>query len=489
MSKCATTSIKGFPLQLNITGNGLSRPTVANYRAIAENLSDYIDFQWSPHTTGLPITHPNGSATSVQVEDSTSSSTVIFNGFTYTVYSVQITTATHRNWLTTDPQNKNEYDLAIILQQTSAAPGSIPYIVFIVPLLTGGADSTQDPAYLKAIGQTTVATAYTLQSCFVPDTTFASYIACYDGTGAGKSQSLQVFAATTGLIVSSSTISRFTSGTTKPQTIQLPTALGSSSSGTISSIDNNPANLQQYVTASVFSSGLTEATEQNTVRTDPSSAYKCVELDPDSLDEAGNVQVDMNTGELTSTLKDILAERQVIANMVKPQETGPASPAAASLATKIYEFFLTVILILGVVFALYKFIFIGDTGYRQLGEVIGSVVIALLFIAGVGVNFFGKDVQMQTIGGWVMIAASICAILFYGVFYVIWPVPDPSSCPPNPLGAAGIAAAAAAPVASGAATTIAGRIKASATGTWSPTQVGILGAILWATGFIIGNII
>lgn len=487
MSKCLQTSIKGFPLQLNITGNGLTRPTVANYTAIAENLSAYIDFQWSPHTTGLPITNPTGGTTSIQLEDSTSSSTVIYNGFTYTMYSVQIISATHGNWLTTDPNGKNDYDLAIILQQPSTTSGGTPYMVFILPLLTGDTDTGKDPAYLKAIAQTTVATAYTLQSCFVPQTTFASYIACFDGTGAGKTQSLQVFAATTGLTVSTSILSRFTSGTNKPQDIRFPTALGTSSSGTISAIDNNSANLQQYVTASVFSSGLT--TSLRSVRTDPSSAYKCVELDPDSLDMSGNLQIDVNSGELTSTLKDILAERQVIAQMVKPQESGPASPAAASLATKIYEFFLTVIIILAVVFALYKFIFIGDTGYRQLGEVIGSVVIALLFIAGVGVNFFGKDVQMQTIGGWVMIAASIAAILFYGVFYVIWPVPDPSSCSPNPLSAAGLAAAAAAPAVSGAATTIVGRMKVSASGTWSPTQAGILGAILLATGFIIGNLI
>lgn len=486
MSTCARTSIKGFPLQLQITGGILKRPTVANYTAIAENLTEYIDFQWAPRTTGLPITNPIGSSTSIQLEDSTSSSTVIFNGYTYTMYSVQIITPTHANWLVVDPNGKNEYDLAIILQQQSTTPGGIPYMVFILPLITGG-DPAKDPAYLKAIAQTTVPAAYTLQSCFMPQTTFASYIACFDGIGAGKTQSLQVFAATTGLTVSSSITSRFTSGTNRPQIIRFPAALGSTSSGTISSIDNNDDNLQQYITASVFSSGL--STSLRSVRTDPSSAYKCVELDPDSLDDGGNLQVNVETGELTSTLKDILAERQVLAGMVKPQETGPASPAAASMTTKIYEFVLTVMIILAIVFGLYKFIFIGDTGYRQLGEVIGSVVIALLFISGVGVNLFGTDVQMQTIGGWVMLAASIAAILFYGVFYVIWPVPDPSSCAQNPLSAAAIAAAVTAPAASGAATTVVGRITASATGSWSPVQVGILGAILMASGFILGNIL
>lgn len=486
MSKCPKSSIKGFPLQLNITGPGTTRPNEAKYERIVENLSSFIDFQWSPRTTGLPITNPKGGSTSIQLEDSTSSSTVIYNGYTYAMYSVQIITATHSNWLTTDPTGKNQYDLAIILQQTSTTAGGIPYMVFILPLITGGASSTPDPAYLKAIGQTTVPVAYTLDSCFVSKTTFASYIACFDGIGPGKAQSLQVFAATTGLAVSSNIISQFTSGINKPQGIQFPASLGVSSSGTISTIDSNDSDLQQYVTASIFSSGRSVLATSgiDSTRKDPSSAYKCVELDPDSVGDDGTLQVDLETGELTSTLKDILNEREVVAGMVKPQETGPVSGAQASMATKIYEFFLTVIVILALVFGLYKFIFIGDTGYRQLGEVIGSVVIALLFIAGAGVNIFGKEVQMQTIGGWVMIAASIAAILFYGVFYVIWPA-APDSCPTNPLSAASIAAAVTLPSPGN----IAERVKTSATGTWSPVQAGVLGAILLVTGFIIGNIL
>jgi hypothetical protein len=534
--KCNTGHIKAFPLVLR------ERPTASNYTTNVDKTEGLIDFQWAPSSPGPTTSRSKTGSIYLQKQDTAGSvSTVMFNTLPYTITNVQLTRSQHSGWLITDPGQTSIGDLVILLEASSPRKQELIYTIFVIPLLNTGSEAT-DPEYLKNTNMAGMPSGSGVQSCFPrkrPTDTehplFAHYVTCFDGyTNHAHTQNVDVFVSTVGVPVSQATLNRIT-GELAPGVIELPdtisnlyyispttggdaaaaataataaaTAAGAySAPGGITSI--SVTQFPNIITVTRFSSSISNYGNVNLTRKDSTSAYKCVELDPNEVDTNNNIHIDLKSGKIaSSTLDDILAEREVMKQLVDPD--AQITPAAKE-NRKYYEFTLAVLIILGTATGLYLFVFSNDTtNGRNIWEIVLSSIIAITLLIAAGFGFLSPNKDLQEVGGWMALGSVIAGFLFFLYFFVISPAPTTTEC-----GKAGIALASGA-VAARSGTTDANvsqqaSINAAAKAkkaadeaanaekgwpaffnSWKGKgiQIGITGAIFGLLGFILGNIV
>jgi hypothetical protein len=112
--------------------------------------------------------------------------------------------------------------------------------------------------------------------------------------------------------------------------------------------------------------------------------------------------------------------------MVNPNE---AITAENTKNREIYEFLLTLIIILATMAGLYFFVYQNDgTSKRYLYEIIFTVIIGLSLITSAGLGIFSKDTNTKMIAGWMGVAATVAGFLFFLWFFVIFPPPLTTEC-------------------------------------------------------------
>jgi hypothetical protein len=475
---CDTSSLTGFPL--TVTGG---TPTRDNYTTGIDRLYGLIDLQFAPIVSGLTATSSPRGAILLQTGDMQSS--VIYNTLKYSVVNVQLAVAQHSSWLISG-KDKNSQDLIILLSATSPTSKELTYMIIVLPLIHGGA-AASEPAYLTNIDNGT-ASGPGLQSCFPKkaaatdsEPLFAVYSTCCDGyTGHAHTQNVQVFVSTVGVPVSDATLERIMANRTIKMA-ELPSFIKPSSMGGKTEI---PISLfAQYISVTSFSTDLTNVSDVATTRTDSTDAYKCVELDPDSLDANGNIQVDISTGTIaSSTLNDILAERAVLKAAVTP---APTTKQGGDIAA----FILVFIIIAGTVFGLYWSIFSNDKTNRGTYETVSTIVIGILLIAGAGTGLLSKDKNVQQQGGIVVGVGGLLGLLFYLFFFVVYPPPLTTECQKT---AAALASGALAPgeiLVKPDTPSIASTVAAATTIQWTTTKVAMLSTVLVVCSFLVGMIV
>ena len=475
---CDSSSLTGFPL--TVTGG---TPTYDNYTTGIDRLYGLIDFQFAPIVSGLTATSSPGGSILLQTDDKQSS--VIYNTLKYSVVNVQLTVAQHSSWLISG-KDKNKQDIIILLSATSPASTDLSYMIIVLPLLHGGA-AASEPAYLTNIDNGT-ASGQGLQSCFPkkgatdPEPLFAIYSTCCDGyTGHAHTQNVQVFVSTVGVPVSDATLGRIMANRTI-QMAELPSFMKPSSMGGRTEI---PISLfSQYISITSFSTDLTNASDVATKRNDPTNAYKCVELDPDTLDGNGNIQVDISTGTIaSSTLSDILAERAVLKATVTPE---PTTKQGGDIAA----FILVFLIISGTVFGLYWSIFSKDKTSRGIYETVSAIVIGILLIAGAGTGLLSKDKNVQQQGGIVVGVGMLLGLLFSLFFFVVYPPPLTTECQKTTSALASGAALAPGEILVKPDTpSIASTVAAATTIEWTTTKVAMLSTVLVVCSFLVGMIV
>jgi hypothetical protein len=255
-----------------------------------------------------------------------------------------------------------------------------------------------------------------------------------------------------------------------------------------------------YISTTTFVTDMSNAASAQNIRHDTTDAYKCVELDPDSLDAGGTLQVDLLTGELnSSTLQDILLERQVLKEMVVPTEATPGT-TYNSKAREAAAFLLAFGIVVTVFISVYSYLSAQESNSingtaRSVIEVILMVIIAVLFIVGTGVGLFSKDATVQNQGGMVVASAAVLTLLFY-LYFMVWSPPIAATS--TAIAAVGQTAhtgslftdingllpswATAAPAAPAAGT-------ATPAPGWSNVSLAILGTLLGFLGFLVGMLI
>ena len=456
--QCNSRALTGFPITLEGT------PTLDDYTTKIQTLDELIDFQWAPTVSAL-TTRPSSTG-SLFLQETDTQSTVVYNTISYKLMNVQLTQAQHNSWLI-QPLN-NEHDLVIILKGTSPISQKQLHLLFVIPLKKGGAAAT-DPAYLKTIN--TTASGSGLSSCF-PSELFAHYVTCFNGyTGHANTQDVEVFVSTTALPVSDSLLSTIRGTASTVGKIELPATVVPSSTALPTGSRMPLAQLSSRITTTKFvtATGLTNANQVATgTRATTTDAYKCVELDPDSVAADGNIHIDVESGTVaSSTLTDILAERAALRRMVQPSDT---SRPYIGIYT---GYALACLIVLGTAFGLWWFIFFNHTGIRFYMEIGFAFIICVLLLVGGGLGIFGKTSQMKYDGAYTAAAGFVIGFIYYLYFFVYSPTQIKGECDTKP--GAGSIATATAPKPEG--------FK------WTTTNVALLTGIIGVVAFLGGTIV
>jgi NADH:ubiquinone oxidoreductase subunit 6 (subunit J) len=354
-----------------------------------------MDFQWGPRTAGLTRNTTDGRYIILQKDDTSSS--VLYKSTRYNVDSVQIAQASHSKWLLTDPGAENKEDLIITLKATEQATRDT-YILIVIPIIRGG---SSEPAYLANVEPSAPATVpYDLGSCLPPKTgpdtgniIFAMYSTCINGyADRVETQNVYVLVSTSGIPVSNALMNRITAGVTfsnsgnsgiykphvftyMPPRVETEIAL---------------SDFLTYVTTTRY---LTDTTAQELVeqRRDKTDQYKCMELNPENqVDDNGHIIIDINKGEIkNNTLKDIMAERAILKQMVAPGTTDAVTRKMIGTITGYVVAFALVLLFgAGILFFI-------DTSLGNVSKITAGIgaVIFIIFICATSVGLAGYKME------------------------------------------------------------------------------------------------
>lgn len=302
---CSTFGIRDFPIRNSVPVT----PTL--------NASIYeetpLDIQWGPKATAPGFIHDGAYANQGYLEymDSGASTTTLrFNGNTFTLISVQLCTPQHASLLPQDKQRDCSGEIVMGFKAKSSI--SEGYLFLTIPILTRS--TTTPSVYLNALltgrldGKPT-----SLQSLIPPsDQHFISYSTCLQRreSSGTSTQQVRVFVFTEGLNYPQSSFKDLVTLIRNPPSetatglpdIQLPDGL----------VDRSQAILFQITTETDYKSLLRYSQyypkgspDSSKYRKDNLNAYKCVPLEPSQNVKDGKIIVNTETGELLSqVLKD-----------------------------------------------------------------------------------------------------------------------------------------------------------------------------------------
>lgn len=346
-AKCdINTNITSFPLVFSGT------PTAELYNSIDQPIT--IEFQWASRSVSPSFS--TGTVKNIIDESSiygsglSNISTIRYNNTLYNLYSVQICSASHKSWLLpASNKDNNTEDLVITFYNPSLTRS---YVIIVLPIIKDGT-AASDPAYLTALGSGQTPGTFSLGSC-MPDkkSLFIYYSTCLDGyTEHQSTQTVSVFVAVRGISVSPdlmTSIKRKITGGTVPS-ITLPfTSYFATETSSIETTD-----IGEYVLSTNdllnyewIKNKYKDLTVQE--RDDPSSAYKCVALNPEKHVVDGKIKVDIESGKL---LSKVLAERDALmaASGIVPQNPSTALKFNKNMNLALGIFF-AILILLGLIY-------------------------------------------------------------------------------------------------------------------------------------------
>jgi hypothetical protein len=311
-------SITSFPLELNAI------PSETLYDSVDEPIT--MNFQWAARSISPKFISGGGVIDEASGSGATNLSTLQFNNTTYTIYSVQIASASHSNWIIPITlKNKNSEDMIITFYNANT---TLPYnyIIVVLPILRNGTAAT-DPMYLQGLASQQTQGTFNLSSCLPSaKSQFAYYATCLDGYTEYKNpENIYVFVAVNGISISASlmsTIQKLMPGTQNFPPVSLPFLTHFARK--ITSIGANEFTKYILSTRHLLDyAGISRIYKDLTIneRTDPTSAYKCVPLDPDTDVVDGQIKVDLESSQI---LSDVLAERDAVRAASSPIQLTPA---------------------------------------------------------------------------------------------------------------------------------------------------------------------
>ena len=337
-SECPTDSIKSFPAVLAATASDTL------YDTVLEPLT--MDIKWAERHTAPTFTGEIPGMTDEVGAGLTSLSTLRFNNNEYTIISVQLISNSHKAWiLPITNQEKNFEDIAITFS-TYNDTTYYKYITFIIPIIRSG---SVEPTYLKGLSNNNGQGTFSLETCFPTDkrSRFAYYATCLKGyAGYAGIQTMGVFVSIAGIQASTQLMTSLrvnrTYGTYHPPFIER-------ASGSQTIINGSTFTKYVYTTTDLLNykdfKELHPSIDTK-VRTDDTSSYKCVPLDPDTSVIDGQLNVDLTNGEL---LSNVLAKRDELraAQKITPSMTRNPIEKYISIAVGVL---LAIILIGSIIF-------------------------------------------------------------------------------------------------------------------------------------------
>jgi hypothetical protein len=365
--QCPATSIQSFPVGLSVT----LTPELID--SVADPLK--FQFHWTTRTS-----QPNfKSAESGEILEDLGS-TVMLNGRTYTLYSVQLTNPTHMKWITPSTQQvKNEEDIILTFSYSDLLTDEPQFIIFVIPIIRSQV-TVGDASYLAEFGRSTTEPKEVSLQSLIPARKAEPYLyyrTCCQGFSINTPpQNVLVVVSIQGLYVS------------MQQMFRIKNIFERSAVRT----DYGPykAPLTLNFQASSFAVGTPELfreriklTREIVSPTDANSApgpllpdletetksYQCVTLDPETqVDSNGKIRIDPNKG---VPLNSVQAERDAQKAEIKE--------SATKLSAEVFNTYVSTVL--GIFFAA---VIIGIVIFFLLGALIGPSAV------GDGATFYQR---------------------------------------------------------------------------------------------------
>lgn len=352
-SSCSSFALQSFPVKTLVPA------TFDLYFSVLEPLS--FDFQWNTRTTPpVFLSSQNG----LLSEDKTSS--VRYNGITYTLESVQLTDPTHKQWIVPNNSQQGNYeDIILTFSQNSLESVKGEYLVFIIPIIRNFSN-VKESSYLTSIG-TDSSQTISLKSLIPsdPSSLFAYYSTCVPGAAGQPAQNVLNVVAVNGLQMIDVSMARIKKLFT---TISLKTTYGGyvpplaiKYSNTSTTISSN-AQFTQYIntTQNILVPPTAGVGPIQGPIQDTTDAYKCVPFDPDNQIIDGKITINPNNG---SVLTKVQEDRNTLIAGAKPS-SGPPPEVYAKYASTAIAFLFSIIFVLILIY-----VFVGRAvGPQTLGH-------------------------------------------------------------------------------------------------------------------------
>ena len=345
MSTCSSTSIQSFPV-------GLSSivPTAELYTSVLQPL--LFDFEWGTRTTNPQFEDgQNG------MINEPNRSILRYNGLSYDLESVQITSPTHQTWITSrSSSTNNQEDIILTFSYTNLGSNRSEYIIIVVPILR--VPETTNSPYFNAFATPNPPSQISISSV-IPSgssTLFAVYSTCFNGTGLGTpNQNVLNIIAVNGLNVTDLTMVRIkasftqlqSGGTVRPYSGYVA-PLGLSISTQLRTIStDSDFRLRVTVTKNILVPPRRDESNNGDPREETVDAYKCVPFDPDKQMINGKIRVDPNTG---TPLNIVESQRNELKNSIVTNMTISTEVYSKYVSTALAFFFTAIVVVVVIYF-------------------------------------------------------------------------------------------------------------------------------------------
>ena len=256
----------------------------------------WIVMNWGKQMSAPAFT--NMQAGSLDISEDSSS--IDYQGTTYTILSATITRPSHSSWVLPDLNiQENTLDLFVIFKSLDSS-SETRYIFAVLPILSNS--SVSDPSYLSGLTGTQTG-PFSLGDLLPPNgkRDFGFYSTHFNVVGGEFKTNALTLVFYNGIGVTPATLQKLKETANFSDTI-LPTELSGYEPLNINSIDMFPT----LASVSTYTTPLSS-------RTDLTKAYKCLPLDPDADISEGKIQFDPKSSKIIP-LNEIIDQRDAIRN-------------------------------------------------------------------------------------------------------------------------------------------------------------------------------
>ncbi len=313
MSTCSNLGVRDFPIQRTAQ---LSSSIIDSVKE-----SFLIDIQWATKSNAPEFvidSNDKGFLREGMNSSQASTTTLRFQGNSYTLKTMQITKSLHGSFFTEELQRQIPAEVVLVFSTTNSIAEK--YVIFCIPIYSG--PSTQQNSYLNALFQGRLpGSPISLGKVLPDDSRFLIYSTCLSQLQNNQSSSVQARVLLFYSTISFSQVNelkkfiyRFRNAnnvlvngsTNEPfPDVRLPDLITAKTMPVPFTIDN-----ETTFTRFIRSGSLKDSQGQGGVftREDTTSSYKCVPLNPDlHVNKDRKIVVDTRKGEL---LSDVLDKRQ-----------------------------------------------------------------------------------------------------------------------------------------------------------------------------------
>lgn len=376
-NKCPPGNLQSFPVT---AGFSVTNTTFTQAKQRPLN----IRFNWGTRTTAPNFSYATSGIIDHIQNDSLTS--LMYNETLYTLASVQLTGASHNNWLVPDnlevSKIDNLEDIMITFQRDMYADlrEEEPYFIILVNPIIRNSSQNGNPLYLANMANQ-IASPLTLETIFpyISTKTYAYYTTCVNGvTTQDPYKNILVLLNINGMIVSADLMIKIKSMYNKFSEGSYPTYVPPGNLSVHSNPNDSIKRIREgFQTASTYSPGAPNSLNRGSAPTSRYTVDKCVPFDPEMQMNNDGVILLNNNGQ---PMKNIIDARTVSKSAWTKTHVGviPLSTVEETFIYTVVGLFGLFLLGLVVYFGFIRWNYTTDTQINS-GQKIFSLITTLIF--------------------------------------------------------------------------------------------------------------